>query len=570
MNNATAGAPGLRPPNAGPSKPGTASARPPPPGHAVRQPLFPSHTRAGITVFSLLLVMLALLWTFTYQSILRDRENTVNTAQTRLAAINFAMYAQIESTLELARLFMTAARPGPGGAARGVTETLGPGVFVNQVLRIDSDSRAVISALHPLRGNDGAIARRALDPAAGSRLLVSHQGSDPSGLPEEFALIAPVAKADGGSQVQIVFIDSQRLRRTFGAHLQQVGSVRLYADDGVALPLHFDAAATGADAASAGAIAASQGYGAVPLRVESTYSLGRILEPHGERARDQILAAIIINLLLAAAALLALRLAGYLRQYGIQLEMGRMHAEQASQIKTRFISQISHELRTPLHGIIGHADLVKQETADPLQRESADAILQSGEHLLSLVNQLLDATKTETRHKFEQGEDALTLLPIDIVPIVQQIVFSHEAAARRRSLDMYVNAPTSVTVIADRIAIGRILHNLLSNAIKFTLRGGVRIEVKRLGDRARIEVIDTGIGVPPEDQPRLFGMFVQGSAVDVSRFGGTGLGLYLTRQLVESMGGRIGFESRPGAGSTFWFELPLAETEQPDFSTEKP
>jgi signal transduction histidine kinase len=524
---------------------------------------FPSRRHSGAVIFSILLLLLLLLWGSTYQSIQRDREESLATLQSRLDAVNYALFAQIESSLSLIGLLMDSATP---DTLLGSSHALP----VVQALWVDRQRAVVVASLRPGDSSDRDLARQAaLATLQPQRFVALPRPGRPDALDVPITLVRESERRRG--ILQVVVLDHQRLIRPFEALLRHVTTLRLYAGEAAVLAAQISGGAQPAQAlAPHGALVASHGPGAHGLRVESTYPLAAALEPYGERTADRILTALLANALLIAIALFALRLTGYLRQYGLQLEMGRMHAEQASQIKTRFISQISHELRTPLHGIIGYADLIRQESGEAAQREHAAAILHSGQHLLSLVNRLLDAAKLETRHKVEAGEDALTLVPIDLVPVVQQTVFAHEATARQKSLATYVNAPTSLTVIADHVALGRILHNLLSNAIKFTLKGGIRVEVQRRPGCARIEVIDTGIGISAEDQTRLFGMFVQGASVDLSRFGGTGLGLYLTRQLVEGMGGRIGFQSALNTGSTFWFELPLAETPSPQSTDRSP
>lgn len=272
------------------------------------------------------------------------------------------------------------------------------------------------------------------------------------------------------------------------------------------------------------------------------------------------------TLVILLISVLALWRIAHYDRFSTQLQIGKVHAEQASLVKTRFISQISHELRTPLHGIIGHADLMQSDLEDPLMLESASAIRVSAEHLLELVNQLLDTAKIEAEQKYDGDGPALTLLPMDLCDLIRQTVQGHEPTAKARDLSIYVNIPTSVIVIADRVAVGRVLHNLLNNAIKFTERGGVRIEMRVFSTIALVKMIDTGIGISPEDRTRLFGMFVQGTHSPASKVRGTGLGLYLTRQLIERMGGKIDVESRPGQGSTFWFELPLADPGQEDYA----
>jgi len=519
----------------------------------------PSRRSVAIVILSILALLLLLLWAGTYKAIERQRQESLSIVKNRLETVNSAIFMQVENKIALIGSFMDNAFPDEKTDASGKTLPL------TQALWVDAGTGAILAALRPPGSGDRAAARQAAASAIRSTKFETIPREPRNGPDRDDGLIRLVRAAPKQpATLQLVILDHQKLVNGFEPLLQHIATLRLYAGDTETMVAQIIGGTGQAEtSAPTGALAARHGPGLQGIKVESTYPFDNALAPYEERITNHLLTALLGNLLLIAIALFALRLAEYFRQYGLQLEIGRMHAEQASQIKTRFISQISHELRTPLHGIIGYADLIQQESTDPTQRESAAAILQSGEHLLVLVNRLLDAAKIETGERSEWGNDALTLMPIDLVPMVKQIVFGHEATARRKSLATYVNSPTSLPVIADRVALGQILHNLLSNALKFTLKGGIRIEVKRLPDTARVEIIDTGIGIDPEDQTRLFGMFVQGSSVDLSRFGGTGLGLYLTKQLVEGMGGEIGFQSNLNGGTTFWFELPLADTELP-------
>jgi hypothetical protein len=238
-----------------------------------------------------------------------------------------------------------------------------------------------------------------------------------------------------------------------------------------------------------------------------------------------------------------------------QLEQAREAAEAASQAKSLFLANISHELRTPLTAVIGLADLLLLER-DPLvdrQREYLEGIASSGRHLLALVNDVLDLTKIEA------GKQVLDLQSIPLHDAIQEGMSAILPLANARGVTL---EPTKIVdvpdVRADRVRLRQILYNLISNAVKFTDRGGlVRVRAHLDGDRVAIAVIDTGVGIAPADLPRLYRSFEQLVLPSGDRPGGTGLGLALTKRLVEMHGGTIDVESKLGIGTTFTVRIPV-------------
>src|SRR5947207_9831292 len=245
-------------------------------------------------------------------------------------------------------------------------------------------------------------------------------------------------------------------------------------------------------------------------------------------------------------------------------ELSRLNVEldQASKLKDQFLANVSHELRTPLNSVIGFSDLLLtgQVEGAPLsgtQRDYLETISRNGRHLLQLINELLDLSKIAAGHM------DLRLEPVPLDTVFREAADSVRAQleARRHKLALEP-APDAVTVTADRGRVLQILLNLLSNAIKFTPEGGQVTLGARLeggGRHVRVAVSDTGIGIAPEDQAKLFQEFVQLDAAPSRRYEGTGLGLALSKRLVELHGGAIGVESALGKGSTFWFTLPRAD-----------
>jgi PAS domain S-box-containing protein len=238
------------------------------------------------------------------------------------------------------------------------------------------------------------------------------------------------------------------------------------------------------------------------------------------------------------------------------LKRSRDEAERANQAKSQFLSRMSHELRTPLNAILGFAQLLEMDELDEEQKESVEQILKAGRHLLDLVDEVLDIARIEA------GRLSLSLEPVD----VEQLVAEAWALVRPRadrsgiSLRNGADGACDARVRADRQRLKQVLLNLLSNAVKYNRTDG-QVEVRctpgsTAADRLRISVTDTGPGIPEESMSRLFTPFERLGA-ERSGVEGTGIGLAVSRGLVEAMRGEIGADSAPGEGSTFWFELPV-------------
>jgi PAS domain S-box-containing protein len=230
-------------------------------------------------------------------------------------------------------------------------------------------------------------------------------------------------------------------------------------------------------------------------------------------------------------------------------------AHQASEAKSAFLSNMSHELRTPMNAILGFAQLLQMQPLPAEQARQVDEVRRAGEHLLALIDDLLDLTRIES------GQLAITLAPVDVAGLVEDALGIVRPLITQRGLALENRVPAGLRGMADAVRLRQVVVNLLSNAAKYNREGGrVVVEAGPAPSgpaRVRLSVTDAGAGLAPELLPRLFRTFER---LDAARRGveGTGIGLALSRHLVERMGGTIGVDSRPGVGSTFWVELPAA------------
>jgi len=270
-----------------------------------------------------------------------------------------------------------------------------------------------------------------------------------------------------------------------------------------------------------------------------------------------------IKTILAEQIAVAVQNARAFEQMELSAERERETSErlrEVDRLKSEFLANMSHELRTPLNSIIGYSEVlldgVDGELTEDME-EDIDAIHNSGKHLLSIINEILDLSKIEA------GQMQLDRRPVDLKEFAAEIVRSGQVLVKNKPVDLKLVAEDNVeNIYADPIRLRQILWNLVSNALKFTEDGHVYVKLGLFNDKtALITIEDSGIGMDEEGLARIFERFSQVDGSSTRRAGGTGLGLTITKLLVEMHGGQIDVESTEGAGSTFWFTVPLYDEE---------
>ena len=257
----------------------------------------------------------------------------------------------------------------------------------------------------------------------------------------------------------------------------------------------------------------------------------------------------------ATEARAARELAAVLERKNLELQEQNRRVEAATRMKSEFLASMSHELRTPLNAIIGFSELLYDEIAGPVnptQREYLNDVLTSSRHLLQLIDDVLDLAKVES------GKMQFTPVDLDLGLIVREVCDVTRSIAQRKRVQIATTVEPGLEVRLDPGKLKQVLYNYVSNALKFSPEDGViAIRAGRSGpDRLRIEVEDHGVGISEADQRALWQEFRQVGGGPGKRPQGTGLGLALTRRIVEAQGGQVGVRSAPGEGSTFWAELP--------------
>lgn len=254
-----------------------------------------------------------------------------------------------------------------------------------------------------------------------------------------------------------------------------------------------------------------------------------------------------------------------------QLNDALEKAQAASKAKSDFLSNMSHEMRTPLNGVIGASDLLISTRLDEEQKDLVSTLKKSAQLLLKLIDNILDLSKIES------GKLVSEITDFDLHKLVNSTLemFLPQVEKKRLSLSVRFTPETCFMLQGDPLHLQQILINLIGNAVKFTDKGSVELRIATVHQddsktRLRFDVIDTGIGIPPQAQSRIFESFTQADHNITRIYGGTGLGTTISKQLVELMGGTMGVQSEPGIGSIFWFEAPFSKQPAAILSEAKP
>ncbi|HIJ82872.1 MAG: Histidine kinase [Magnetococcales bacterium] len=253
------------------------------------------------------------------------------------------------------------------------------------------------------------------------------------------------------------------------------------------------------------------------------------------------------------------------KAYETTLKEARQKADAANHAKSEFLTTMSHEIRTPMNGILGMVELLLDSPLNQQQRRHAQTAYRSAESLLTLLNDILDLSRVEA------SQVKLEKTPLNLDDLMGEVVDIFSPMAQNKGLALSLRLPPPEKlgqVLGDPVRLRQIMVNLTGNAVKFTENGSVTTHVTLLSEspaevRLRFEVKDTGIGIDDDAKTRLFQPFVQADSSTTRRYGGSGLGLSIVRKLIDLMGGRLGLDSHPGQGSSFWFEIALEKSSAP-------
>jgi len=281
-----------------------------------------------------------------------------------------------------------------------------------------------------------------------------------------------------------------------------------------------------------------------PLIVSVGQGDGDVFAEFNERRKSYMLWGAAASLLILGFAVAAVLMV-------MRMKESQRRAESANRLKSEFLANMSHELRTPLNGILGFSELLVRRAPTDKDRKFSEMIHSSGQHLLGLVNTILDMAKIEA------GRLTVEMQPTALLPLLEESVALYRGEAESKGLKLELVPATDwpTEIVCDPMRTTQILNNLIHNAVKFTSTGSISVTAFTQGAQTVVQVRDTGCGIPVQAQPNVFERFRQADNTTTRQYGGTGLGLALSRDLARLMDGHIGFSSRAGEGSTFWLAL---------------